>query len=201
MPYIPPPAIDPTVFPQPYVADLTTHIGLIEERWRRSFPIISYTMIDKRVTAVADSPAGTGAASDALSGEAGSTKFDPLWGESIDSTLTTWQQPHGQAAATPAIKAVEPNVYLPAIPLHARIRRAARKDELQKYGFDRIRDLLVTIPTSMLDTAGVTCAAGDRFVWNNELFEVIQWSPMGWWFQTSVKLYIVLNVQHARRGS
>lgn len=197
MPYLPPPAVDDTQFPKAYGADLAVAVRMLEERWRRFYPVITYTSLDKRTTPVTRTSQ--------TSGEVGATQFDTLWGESVPTGLkdTGWRQPHLSTQVDPAtaVQAAEPSVYLNPRPLHARIQRVARRDLLQKLGFDRLRDLLVTIPTSLLDASGITVTQGDRFIWDNELYEVIQWSPMGWWMNTSVKLQLVLNVQHARRGS
>lgn len=197
MPYLPPPSADDTQFPKAFGPDLSLAVRLLEERWRRFYPVITYTSLDKRVTAVT-SPSQT-------SGEVGSTQFDTLWGESVPAGLKAggWRQPHLSSQVDPAtaVQAAEPSVYLAPRPIHGRIQRVARRDFLQKLGFDRLRDLIVTIPTSMLDASGITVVAGDRFTWDNELYEVIQWSPMGWWMNSSVKLEIVINAQHARRGA
>ena len=197
MPYLPPPMVNGAQFPLPYGADLQLQIRMIEERWRRFYPVLQYAPLDKRTTPV-QSPSET-------SGESGATQFDPLWGESVPTGLkaTGWRQPHLSTAVDPAtaVEAAEPNVYVAPRPIHGRIQRVARKDFLQKMGFDRLRDLIITVPTSMFDESGITVTQGDRFVWDNELYEVIQWSPMGWWMNSSVKLFLVLNCQHARRGS
>ena len=190
MPYLPPHVVEGGLFPSSYGVDLTTEIGMIEELWRRHYPLIQYAPMSKSPTAVTDPTTQ-------LSGQANTTKFDPMWGESVDSGLAVWQQPHASTNAA----AAEPTVYLPPRSVNARIQRVARDDQLKKYGFDRIRTLLVTIPTSMLDAIGVTVAARDRFVWDNEIYEVVQWSPEGWRFNSTVKVHIVLNAEHAKRGS
>lgn len=199
MPYLPPPDTQSAVFPLAMGSDLTLQIRMIEERWRRFYPVLTYMPLNKQVTPV---PIST---PDVTSGAPGSTQFDTVWGEAVPAGLAVggWRQPHLSVQVDPetAVQAAEPQVYHNNRPIHGRIQRVARKDELQKLGFDRIRDLLVTIPTSMLDAIGVTVVAGDRFMWDNELYEVLQWGPMGWWMNSSVKLYIVLNVAHARRGS
>ncbi len=187
--YLPPLTINDTVFPDALGDDARTAINMIEERWFRSFPRISYTMIDKKTTPVT-SP-------NILSGEAGSSKFDAMWGETVDKNLTTWEQPHNSAT----VAAAEVTVYQDAKEMPARIKRDSRENELKKFGFDRLRDLIVCIPTSILDANGVTVQAGDRFVWNNESWEVIQHHVEGWWYNTNVNLYVWMNVQHARRGS
>ncbi len=188
MSYLPPYKLNDTVFPEALGQDVITAIQMIEERWQRSYPIVQYTCIDTRVTAVT-SPKN-------LSGEVGATKFDALWGESVPATDTTWKQPHQSDGS-----GVDPSVYQPAVGIHCRIQRTMREDDLKKLGFDRLRKLIATIPTSMLDAASITVRPGDRFSWNNELFEVVQWHPMGWWHNANVNLYVVMNMESARRGS
>jgi hypothetical protein len=187
MPYLPPLKVDGTQFPQALGPDVITAIKMIEERWRRSYPLLPYTMIDSRNTAVS-SPSE-------LTGEAGASKFDPMWGETVPATDTKWQQPHTRGVAA------EPTIYHPAVGIHGRIQRTLREDELKKFGFDRVRNLIVTFPTSLLDAAGITVRAGDRFTWNSELFEIVQQHVVGWWHATNVNLYVVTNVQSARKGS
>ena len=190
MPYLPPHVIEGGQFPSSYGVDLFTEIKLIEESWRRHYPLIQYAPISKSPTAVTD-------ITTQLSGQANTSKFDPMWGESIDSSIAVWQQPH----ASGTVQAAEPTLYQPPRSINARIQRVAREDTLKKIGFDRIRTLLLTIPTSLLDSIGVTCAAGDRFVWDNEIYEVLQWHPQGWRFNSTVKMYVWLNCEHAKRGS
>jgi hypothetical protein len=187
--YLPPIVVEGTVFPEALGPDAITAIRMIEERWERMYPLVHYTMIDKKTTPV-DSPA-------TLSGEDGSSKFDTMWGESVDRKLTTWKQPQNN----PEVAAAEVTVYQPSQQIRARIKREARENELKKFGFDRLRDLIVCIPCSLLDQKAITCQAGDRFTWNNETWEVIQHHVEGWWYNTNVNLYVWMNVQHARRGS
>lgn len=187
MPYLPPVKVDGPAWPPALSDDLRTEIGLIEERWK-CYPEVAYSPLDKRTTAAPTSKS--------IVGEAGSTKWDPLWQESVPDT-TEWVQPH----TTAAVDAADTNKYQEARKVRIRIQRTAREDQLKKFGFDRLRYMLATVPTSMLDRMGITCDAGDRFVWNNELFEVMQWSPQGWRYNSTVCLYVVLNVEHARRGS
>lgn len=189
MSYLPPLKIDDAAFPTVLGQDVLTSIRMIEERWRRHYPSVDYLPLDKRVTPIS-TPAQ-------ISGEAGSTKMDAMWGESVDASMTTWTQPQTTANAV----AAEPNVYLAGRPIHARIMRSARDNDLKKHGFDRLRDLIACFPTSMLDAKGISVQAGDRFVWNSELYEVIQHHVEGWWYQTNVNLFVWVNAQHARRGS
>ncbi len=188
MVYIPTGQTDDTVFPTAHGDDLVTAIRLIEERWNRFYPLLTYTPLNKQPTPATEYKE--------LSGVSGTTKFDTLWGEEVDENLSTWKQPQSD----PTINAVDPGVYLDAVPLRGRIKRTVREEQLKKYGFDLLRHLLVTIPTSMLDKAGTEVKAGDRFVWNNERFEVIQFAPWGFYYNTNIFLYIVMNCEHVRYG-
>jgi len=188
MPYLPPLRLTDTAFPEALGQDVLTAIQMIEERWRLTYPLVQYTAIDARATPVA-SP-------NELSGESGATKFDPLWGESVPATGTVWAQPH-QSGGT----GVAPSVYRQPVSLRCRIQRTMREDDLKKLGFDRLRKLIATIPTSLLDAADIAVHAGDRFIWNGEPYEIVQHHPRGWWHNSNVNLYLVMNCESARRGS
>lgn len=182
----------PTVMPNPFGADYLNHVRQVEDMWTTSYPKINYMPLLKAVTEVPNV--------DTLSGETGTTKFDPLWGEAVPETLgTQWSQPHNNP--NPLVRAADPSIYGPPVSIHARVQRTAREDLLKKVGFDRVRSLLVTIPGSMCDKVGLNPKAGDRFTWDGELYQVLQYSPMGWWMNTNTKLYVVLNCVHERKGS
>lgn len=189
MTYLPPLHIDGTEFPQPLGEDLVTAIGLIEEQWRMMYPKVVYTPIAKQTNAVPDPSV--------MSGTPGNTKFDTLWGESVDKNMATWEQPQLNGTLSP----VDPAVYKPGVPIHCRLERGVRETQLKKFGFDLLRNIVATIPTSMLDAAGITVTAGDRFEWNGETFEVLQWYQQGWYYSNNIILHIVMSVQTARKGS
>lgn len=189
MTYLPPLDLNGTEFPQALGEDLVTAIGMIEEEWQRSFPVVDYYPISKETTTVTDPSM--------MSGSAGKTKFDPLWGEAVPSNMTVWQQPH----LSGDFNAADPMVYEKAIPINCRIERGVRETQLKKFGFDLTRNIVATIPTSLLDKSGITVRAGDRFRWNGEDFEVLQWYQSGWYYNTNVILYITMSVQSARKGS
>jgi hypothetical protein len=192
MTLLPPRTDSPTAFPTAHGPDLQQHIRQTEEMWRVSYPVVNYMSMLKAVTSVTDV--------NTLSGEAGTTQFDPMWGEAVPANMgATWKQPH--ANTDPAVHASDPALFSPAVPLHARIQRTAREDLLKKVGFDRIRSLLLTIPASMCDAVNINPKAGDRFTWDGELYHVLQYSPLGWWMNTNTKLYVVLNCAHEHRGS
>ena len=190
MTYLP---VDPTMrteFPREYGADVLQQISVIEERWKRSFPEVDYFCLLKATAPVSV---------DTVSGVVDEAGFDPLWGESIDPSIagTAWQQPH----RNDGVRAANATKFDDPVKIHAQVRREARDDMLKKLGFDRFRDLLVTIPLSLLDEAGVTCQQGDRFVWDDEVFQVEQLNRTGFWKNTNLRLYMVLNCEHSRWGS
>lgn len=191
MPYLPTEPTMETTFPQEYGPDVLQAIRIIEEKWERHFVPINYHCLNKATVAVADV--------DTVSGEVGASGFDPLWGESVDPALIgqQWQQPH----RNPNAEAANTTVFMDPVKVHAQVRREARDDELKRIGFDRFRDLLVTIPLSLLDKAGITCQQGDRFIWDNETFQVEQMNRTGFWKNTNLRIYMVLNCEHSRLGS
>jgi hypothetical protein len=193
MPYLPVDLTMQTEFPLEYGKDVQQGIEIIDEKWARHFPEVSYFCLLKQTTVVVDDNV------DNASGEAGNSAFDPLWGESIDpqALIDGWKQPH----LNPDQEAANVTQFADPVKLHAQVRREARDDELKKLGFDRFRDLLVTIPLSLLDKKGVTTQQGDRFIWDNELYQVEQMNRTGFWKNTNLRIYMVLNCEHARLGS
>ncbi len=193
MTYLPPAATQATYFPTEGGADLATSVALIEERWRVTFPQVSYFPLDKRVT-----PSDSAH----LSGESGASKFDPVWGETVDSARTTWAQPHGTAGS---VKAADVEVYRSPVSLYAKIQVVEDEKDMRKYGFDNndrwIAGLVLTIPASMLDTAGITCIAGDKFAWDGDEYSVRRARLAGYYFNSNVRLYVKLGCDRRRHGS
>ena len=148
MTYLPVDLTSPTVFPEEFGKDVLQAIQIIEEKWTRFFPQIKYFCLKKATTPITDGDVNN------PTGEAGQSAFDPLWGESVDSqtVIEGWQQPHQDE--DDALNAANVTLYEDPIQVHAQIRREARDDELKKLGFDRVRQILLTIPLSLLDRAG-----------------------------------------------
>lgn len=196
MPYLPATRpTDPTVFPEQSGRDLDMDVRLIHELWQTVYPKVRYQMIDRRSTPVADT--------NTLTGEAGASKFDALWGESVDPARTTWKQGHGTAGS---VKTADVEVHKPAVPLHMQILVVQEgSPDLKKYGFDeddrRIGQLVVNIPASILDEGGVTCSAGDLILWDGDSFLVIKTRLGSYWHNTNVRLYMSLLCEHRRHGS
>lgn len=197
MVYLPEDFTHPTTFPHAYGRDVLHAVRQIEERWVRFFPQVSYFPLNKSVTVI--ERVNGDVDTESVSGTTGGTVFDPILGEAVDNAAATgkWKQPHLSGDR----RAVNPEKFFPPVRLHAQVRREAREKELKKLGFDEVRDLLLTIPTSMLDKLGITVTQGDRFVWDNDLFEVQQFETTGYWKNTNLRLYIILNCRHYHPGS
>jgi hypothetical protein len=191
MAYLPPNPTEATSFPVAYGVDIATAIRMAEEKWQRHFPSLAYYPLKKAVTPAEpneDSPVG----------EAGNTVFDPIWGEAIPASMATeWEQPH----ADDVPNAPHPEIHADPVQLHLRIQREATEKELKRYGFDELRDLLAFSPLSLLDEAGIEVTQGDYFIWDGDEYEVLQMERSGYWKNTNVRLYLVMNCTHRRAGS
>jgi hypothetical protein len=228
--------LEETAFPRAYDKDLHAQVRMIQEKWIRLFPTLTYFSLSKETVLSNDNlskPAGattlgpdsvSGPSGDACSGSPDSsiadafgsascvfkvlkkgevtpTQFDPLWGESIgeNAVLTEWKQPHGSQDVPADTKSVERH-YGP-FPVHAQVKRDAKKTELQKIGFDEIRDLLVYIPVSILDAFGIVATEGDYFLWDEREYTVVRANSVGYWKNTNIALYVALNCENRRHGA
>jgi hypothetical protein len=98
-------------------------------------------------------------------------------------------------------KATEVDVFKDPISIRMQFTRRARDSALKRWGFDRVRDILVTIPVFALDQRGITCLAGDKIVWDDNEYIVLQQSLEGYWGNTNLRLYMILNCENRRKGS
>jgi hypothetical protein len=192
--YLPPNPTEATSFPIAYGKDIALAIRMIEEKWTRHFPELAYYQLKKATDPASPDP-------DSPTGEAGNTIFDPVWGEAIPAAMSSeWQQPH----ANDIPDAPRPELYADPVNLHLRVFREARDMDLKRWGFDKVRDLLIASPLSLLDKVepdGVTVRVGDYFIWDGDEYEVMQYSRDGYWKNTNVRLYIVMNCKTRRKGS
>ena len=177
-------------FPVASMVDLPIQQRMIEEMYQRTYPALPYYAMLKQVT-----PQTTG--TDEIVGEAGTTKFDPIWGERVPSNMVQWVQPHGTTAYDPT----EKGEYAAPVELHIRVQREAHELDLKKWGFDQIRDVLAFMPLSVLDREGIIVKPGDYFVWDGTEYAVLQKDRDGWWHNTTTRLYMVLNCEKRRKGS
>lgn len=191
MPYLPPGIIEDAPFPKTWDKDLQMQVRMIVEKWKRMFPAADYFSLKKSVTADTTPQ-------HAPVGEAGTTKFDPVYGETVDAAMgANWVQPH----ASGTVKAANVEVFWPAVKIPRRVQRTAKELELKRWGFDKVRTMIVFIPSYFFDLHGITVVAGDKLLWNGESFTVLQFNGDGYWKNSNLPLYMVLNVEHLRVGS
>lgn len=201
MPYLPPQlnrviSGDTLQLPQTSQLDFQMQVSVIRERFLRFHPLIPYRVLKLAPTPQPEREANA----DPIVGVPGTTRYDPLWKESVDARVgDSWAQPH--ASTTLDATAVAADLFEPAVNIPSRVTRTALDSELHKYGFDRVRDLLVTIPTVFLDELGITVKAGDVVEWDGDEYTILQETAQGFWYNTSVRLYVVCNCEHRRKGS
>jgi len=201
MAYLPRIPLEDTTYPKAWEKDLRMQIRMIEELYTRQYPIIDYNVLRIATTPMTPDPhelTGVSAPGEIV-GEAGTTPFDPVWGEAVPETMRTtgWQQPHLSGVHD----AADPEQYTEVIPIHARIQREAKEKELKHLGFDEIRDLLVYVPLSTLDRHGIVVNPDDMFVWDGVYYMVKQLTKTGYWHNTNIRLYIALNCESKKSGS
>lgn len=201
MSYLPAGIVQDTVLPRAWSLDLRLHLRTMAERYRRHYPCINYFVLKKAITSVR---AGVAVPSpdivNNIMGEAGTTYFDEVYRESVPQAIspaTGWQQAHG----TSATDAAEPELYELPRPLHVRFFREAKQTQITKWGFDKFRDVVLTVPLILLDEIGVVVKEGDKFQYDQETYLVSEANTTGYWKNTSQSLYAVLNCVHRRFGS
>lgn len=188
MPYLPGFTLDNAQRPTAIGKDLSLHVRLIEERYRRSFPAFLY-----RSLIVSPTPAQPGG----VSGAPGATHFDSTWREPVPQG-GTFQQPHGGTA----LPAGNDNMrYREPFPVHARVERVLKEKDLKRYGFDKVRTMIAYIPLSFMDAAGATIHEGDVLVWDGREYTVVQYDTDGFWMNTNIRLFGVVNLESRRMGA
>jgi hypothetical protein len=191
MTYLPPGILEEAPFPKTWDKDLRLQVRMIVEKWTRMFPAADYFTLKKAVTKDATSQ-------HAPVGAVGTTKFDPVYGETVDSAMgSNWVQPH----LSGTVKAANVDLFDSPVKIPRRTQRTAKELELKRWGFDKVRTMIVTIPSYFFDLHGITVVAGDNLAWNGERFTVLQFNGDGYWKNSNVPLYLILNVEHARVGS
>jgi hypothetical protein len=189
VPYLPPDVIEETVLPQPWGKDLRNLIRIIEEKWRRFYPLVPYHQLATSPT----TPANT----NTPNGAAGSTLFDPLYGEAVDPTMTTIVQPH----LSGTFNAANPEVFDDPVTFNIKVQ-PFELDVVEKlYGFDKTRQLVLTAPTSTLDRNGITVQEGDTVEWDGKIFRVHEVTLDKFWLNTNLPLFIVWTCSAWRVGS
>lgn len=191
MPHVPPNPLVRTYFPQPYGKDLATALRQIVERHRRHFPATPYYPHRKNVTA----PAAVGRT---VGGGTNGSRFDPLWGEAVDPAMgQTWAQPHRSDGLS--VGPVE--AYADPFTVYAEVQIQPTDKQLKRWGFEKTRGLVVTVPVVALDENGARGSEGDKLVWSGTAYTVMEASYDGPWMNTNLFLYRVLNCEQLRLGS
>lgn len=197
MAYIPPEILSDTGFPQvePCGKDLCTTLDLINEKWSVAFPLVDYFQL-------LETPEKALPENDYVNGPVGQTIEDDLWGEDIPVTLQAeWVQPHSNTVEGLAHDATDTRVWGPSVQVNAALQLESTERELTKFGIDKKKAIIATVPTRMLDIVGISCAIGDYLIWRGEKFEVLNVKNTGYWYNTNVYLYIVLELNRMRLGS
>jgi len=198
----PPPIVQDTAFPKALDKDLQFQIRMIVEKWRRFYPCINYYPLLKCTTPVQDTEVDTEQTIDGqnlITGADGNTGYDLLYGESVGQSMKTtgWQQPHQNDAHD----ASEEEQFADPCRIHFRFFREAKQRDLQRWGFDKLRDVVITTPRALLDAAGIEGLEGDKFTYQGEIYIVVAANNVGYWKNTNVPLYRVFNCEHRRRGA
>jgi len=192
MSYYPPDilTLTPVERPQEYGADFLLQQRITREQYTLHAPLIKYYPLLKSPTRPADP--------DDIIGAPATTKFDALWGETIAPTISTWEQPHGSTHDTGNTDTL---AYDAPVDIHIKVQRVVKDAELKRLGFDRRRELLLHVPLLLLDEAGVTVQAGDKFEWDGKKYIVKQYNRKGYWKTTNLRLFMVMNCDNFYEGS
>lgn len=170
--------------------DFTLQRGMCEERARKLSANVLYYCVDKRLTPVTPQAP--------MSGESGSTQFDPVWGEATATdSYGNWIQAHRD----PTVSAATVTKFLEAQSIPAQFRKEASDDELKRWGFDRIKDGVFVLTAYALDQRDIACQPGDVIEYGTLRYKVMQWVVDGLWHQTNIPMYVVLNCETERKGS
>ena len=211
MPYLPPGVLNDTDFPTAGRCDLDllTTLGLISERWQSAFPEVDYSMI-------AWTPTPALAENDYISGVPGETRVDDLWGEDIDPGQALPDRgdgappigfdeaagaSFGQAHGNPSLSATGNRKWREAAKVHAQVTSGASTKVIRRLGLDDFKGLVLTVPTVLMDRAGLIASHGDRFVWDGEPWDVVQVFVRDRWLNTNVYLYVHVTAQRGRDNS
>jgi len=197
MSYLPPRVINDTLLPtanNPY-KDLKVTCSLLVEQWRRFYPVIKYKMIKVDLQE---------AVNDAV-GRVPYTKVDDLYGESVpDSSILSndWHQPHAQDPEGEELDATQHTKYEDAIDVNIRVEVVSDEKVIGTVStINDERDLVLYIPTSLLDLVGITISAGDVFEWDGDNYEVVAHNFEQRWKNTNYYLFIRFYAKRQEIGS
>lgn len=193
--YLPADNTPSTIFPKQTGKDFWFQIRQIEEKWKRMFPLLPYSMLRSAPTAQVtpgdyNTPTGTG------------TLIDPLYLEPVPALTTVDSLYDPQLAFPNSGGAANPKQFHDPVNLNVAVRRQAKDLQLKQWGFDEMRDCIAVVPLSLLDKAHVRVKVGDEFDYGaDERFEVLQYNIVGYFKNATSRLFLVMNCQSLVRGS
>lgn len=201
MAYLPKAYQHDTTLPEATGSDVHLQSNLIVEQYRLMNPVIEYYSL-RNLTGIAEPDTVTGAP--APTGVPTGTVFDPVYGEIVPAKMLTdgkWSQPHLNADPELTASTQSTERYDGPFKIHARVQREAKEYELKLYGFDEMRDLLIHVPSATFDEYGITAAPGDKFVWDGDVYVVLQDKGTGYWKNTNLRLYRSLMAESKKEGA
>jgi len=208
--------------------DLLTTLGLIAERWRSAFPEVDSRMIAWTPTrALPENDYISGISNETAVDDLWGEDLDP--GTFTDHAVATkrvkldvagkirsvvaevkpvpirfdeavgarFEQAHGN----PNREATHTRKYRDPLKIHAQINTGNQSKVIRRLGLDDFKGLLLTIPTVLMDRAGIVAQNGDRFHWDNEPWDIVQVFARDRWLNTNVYLYLHLTAQRGRDNS
>lgn len=196
MTYLPESYLHETEFPHGLSKDLAMQIRMIDEKYARFYPRIQYFCFRGDAAPAAND----GNLPVQVVAQPNGSAFDPLWGETVDPAQAVdgvWKQPHSDGARV----AADPERFHAPVTIHARVQRVAKEKSLKKWGFDKVRDILLFIPAATCDKFGITVREGDEFEWDGDRYHVVEEDSDGYWKNTNLRLYRVLNCEHKHSGA
>ena len=198
MPYIPPSAVNSSYIPKGTGRDLSKAMQYLKEKFKRFYPKIKYYMLKTNPTVE-----GT----DNMRGDPTvtppDTVYDSFYGEAVPSEASTKGvvQPHENTTEGDAIDATDLLKYKDMVEVNAEIRTEPTRKELDKWGIDEMKDLIVFFTTPLLDELNIIINIGDKFEWDGMPYQITEWYKKGYWKFTNIPLYIMAQAKRLRKGS
>jgi len=198
VPYLPNLTTEQTTAFSRNADDLRTHLRILEERWRRFYPVLPWYQLLFLPTA----PVQAATSEAPVVGLNTGTLVDDLYGEAVPQKTTgVYQQPH----LTPVVNdsAPERKKHANPVSIHGFVRREETENELNQFGEDASRIVTVTLLTSLCDARGITVNPGDEFDYSGQRWEVrsSRIPERGRWKMTNIPLFIECRCMTKRVGS
>lgn len=196
MPYLPKSNPQDTVFPTIGLDVAWVHNTLLE-KWKRFYPIVSYYQIDVTPTvAVSDGNVVT----DMVTGIAGKTRVDDLWGEDVIVNNNDWIQPHS-TVESPLADSTNTRIFKEVVLINVHVNLEPTEQLLRRMGIEEEKVILATFPLVLLDEKDVIVSVGDIFKWGGTTYEILTNKFTGYWKMTNHTLYMTCTARRWKYGS